>query len=135
MANEIIKGMGFHHIGLKAKDFEKSCAFYKALGLKEVVGWSDPMKTIKMFDLGDGGKIELFSDGGDDYSENGKWVHFAVEVEDPKEAYEIALKAGATSMIAPKIVPLDSEPYKMSIYIAFVKGPDGEQIEFFKQVK
>lgn len=88
-----------------------------------------------MFDLGDGGKIELFSDGGDDYSENGKWVHFAVEVEDPKEAYEIALKTGATSMIAPKIVPLDSEPYKMSIYIAFVKGPDGEQIEFFKQVK
>ena len=50
-------------------------------------------------------------------------------------AYEIALKAGATSMISPKIVPLDSEPYKMSIYIAFVKGPDGEQIEFFKQVK
>ena len=31
MANEIIKGMGFHHIGLKAADFEKSLAFYKAL--------------------------------------------------------------------------------------------------------
>ena len=26
MANEIIKGMGFHHIGLKAKDFEKKFA-------------------------------------------------------------------------------------------------------------
>ena len=135
MANEIIKGMGFHHIGLKAKDFEKSKAFYRALGLKEVVGWSDPVKSITMFDLGDGGKIELFSDGGDEYSENGKWVHFAVAVENPAEAYEIALKAGAESMIAPKVVDLDSEPYKMSIWIAFVKGPDGEQIEFFKQVK
>ena len=50
MANEIIKGMGFHHIGLKAKDFNKSCEFYKALGLKEVVGWCDPVKEIKMFD-------------------------------------------------------------------------------------
>ena len=135
MANEIIKGMGFHHIGLKAKDFNKSCEFYKALGLKEVVGWCDPVKEINMFDLGDGGMIELFSDGGDDYSENGKWVHFALGVEDPAAAYEHALSIGATSMIAPKVVDLDSKPYKMSIWIAFVKGPDGEQIEFFKRVK
>ena len=35
MANEIIPGMGFHHIGLKAADFQKSVAFYKALGLRK----------------------------------------------------------------------------------------------------
>ena len=46
MANEIIQGMGFHHIGLKAADFQKSVAFYKALGLKEVVGWGEGEKEI-----------------------------------------------------------------------------------------
>jgi catechol 2,3-dioxygenase-like lactoylglutathione lyase family enzyme len=31
MANEVIKGMGFHHIALKCKDIEKSLQMYKAL--------------------------------------------------------------------------------------------------------
>ena len=63
MSNDIIKGMGFHHIGLKAADFEKSLAFYKALGLKEVVRWGEGEKTIAMLDLGDGGRLELFANG------------------------------------------------------------------------
>lgn len=134
MANDIIKGLGFHHIGLKAADFEKSQKFYKALGLKEIVRWGESEKEIVMFDIGNGGRIELFANGGDEFAECGKWVHFAMGVEDVEEAYNIALAAGATPHIAPKIVPLDSTPEKISINIAFVKGPDGEQIEFFKQV-
>ena len=134
MANDIITGMGFHHIGLKAADFEKSLAFYKALGLKEVVRWGEGEKTIAMLDIGDGGRIELFANGGDEFSENGKFVHFAMKVDDVEKAYETALAAGATPHIAPKVVPLDSKPERISINIAFVKGPDGEQLEFFKQV-
>jgi len=134
MANEIIAGMGFHHIGLKAKDLEKSLRFYKALGMKEIVRWGEGEKEIVMLDLGDGGRIELFANGGDEFSENGKWVHFAVAVDDVDAAYELALANGALPHIAPKTVPLDSRPEKISIHIAFVKGPDGEQVEFFKQV-
>ncbi len=134
MANEIIPGMGFHHIGLKAKDLEKSLRFYKALGLKEIVRWGEGEKEIVMLDLGDGGRIELFANGGDEFSENGKWVHFAVRVDDVDAAYELALKNGALPHIPPKTVPLDSRPEKIAIHIAFVKGPDGEQLEFFKQV-
>lgn len=130
--NEIIKGMEFHHIALEAQDFEKSLAFYKALGMKEVARWGTPEKTIAMLDLGDGGRVELFSDGGDKFSEMGKWVHFAVAVNDVDSAYEIALAAGAEPMTPPKTVPLNSVPEKMTIRIAFVKGPDKEQIEFFK---
>ena len=132
--NEIIKGMGFHHIALEAADFEKSLKFYKDLGLKELVRWGTPEKTIAMLDVGDGGRIELFSDGGERFSEMGKWVHFALSVDDVDKAYETALKAGAEPMIAPKTVPLDSKPEKMTIRIAFVKGPDKEQVEFFKVV-
>ena len=134
MANDIIKGLGFHHIGLKAADFEKSQKFYKALGLKEIVRWGEGEKEIIMFDIGNGGRIELFANGGDEFAECGKWVHFAMGVEDVEAAYNIALAAGATPHIAPKIVPLDSTPEKISINIAFVKGPDGEQLEFFKEV-
>ena len=65
MANEMIKGMGFHHIGLKVADFAKSRAMYNALGMKEVCGWGEGDKEIVMFDLGDGGRIELFAGGGD----------------------------------------------------------------------
>lgn len=132
--NEVIKGMGFHHIALEAADLEKSLAFYKALGMKEVARWGTPEKTIVMLDLGDGGRIEIFSDGGEKFSELGKWVHFAVAVDDVDKAYEIALAAGAEAMTPPKTVPLDSVPEKMTIRIAFVKGPDKEQLEFFKVV-
>ena len=132
--NEIIKGMGFHHIALEAADFEKSLVFYKALGMVEIARWGTPEKTIAMLDIGDGGRIELFSDGGEKFSETGKWIHFALSVDDVDSAYETALLAGAEPMMPPKTVPLDSKPEKMTIRIAFVKGPDKEQLEFFKLV-
>lgn len=134
MANKIVKNMGFHHIALKASDFEKSLKMYKALGMTEYARWGDSEKTIALLDIGDGGKIELFSNGGDEFSENGKWNHFAMKVDNVDEAYEIALKAGFKPHIAPKVVPLDSSPEKLSINIAFVIGPDNEQVEFFKEV-
>ena len=88
-----------------------------------------------MLDLGDDGRIELFANGGDEYAVNGKWVHFAIGTEDVDGMYEKALAAGATPLIAPKTVPLESTPYRTAIHIAFVKGPDGEELEFFQELK
>ena len=134
MANEIIKGAGVHHIALMATDFEKSLAFYKALGFKEVVRWGDEVKTIAMLDIGDGARVELFSNGGDEYPACGKWAHLAVRVDDVEAAFDIAVKAGGVPKIYPKVVPLDSTPEKMSINIAFVYGPSGEELEFFREL-
>ncbi len=135
MANEKIPGLGFHHIGLKAADFEKSKAFYSALGMKELASWGEGDERITMFDLGNGDRIELFASGGDEFSANGKRIHFAMSVEDVDAAFSVALEAGARPKIYPKTIDLDSTPYPMSIRIAFVYGPDGEELEFFKQVK
>lgn len=135
MANSVIPGMGFHHIGLKANDFDKSLAFYEALGMTCIARWENASGPIAMLDLGDGGRIELFGDGGEAFSENGKWVHFALGVPDVAAAYEVALAAGAESQSAPRDLALQAEPKAMTIRIAFVKGPDGEVIEFFHQVK
>ena len=135
VANDIINGLGFHHIGLKARDFEKSLQFYKALGMTCIARWENAAGPIAMLDFGDGGRIELFGDGGDEYSENGKWVHLALAVADVSAAYETALAIGAQPHSAPRDLDLKAEPADITIRIAFVKGPDGEVIEFFRQVK
>ncbi len=131
MANEIIKGMGFHHIALKTSDIEKSLAMYKALGLCEVARWGENEGLVVMLDIGDGGRIELFANGGDEFAVNGKWQHFALSVEDVDFAYNSALKAGFKPYMEPSVVTLSPD---MKINIAFVSGPDDEQVEFFKEV-
>lgn len=126
---------GFHHVGLKYADLQRSLDFYLGLGLHEVVRWGDEGNEIVMLDLGDGGRIELLPHGGDEFSPNGKWLHFAIAVDDVDASYEKALSLGAISSRPPKTVPLDAKPLPIGIRIAFVKGPDGEEIEFFKQVQ
>lgn len=133
MANEIIAGCGFHHIGLRVRDYQKSIEMYRAIGLKEIVGWTSGDREIRMFDLGDGGRLELFSTGTENMPE-GCWMHFAMKADDVEEAFRTAVAAGFTPITAPKIVPLDSHPEKITIQCAFVAGNDGEQIEFFKQI-
>ncbi len=133
MANEILKNLGFHHIALRCSNIEKSLTMYKALGMTEKVRWGENEKLIVMLDIGNGDIIELFADGGDKYAEEGKWQHFAMTTDNVEKAYETALKAGFTPLTAPKTVPLNSSPEKMEITVAFVKGPDGEQVEFFKE--
>ena len=124
---------GFHHIGLKCQNIEKSLAMYQALGMKEVMRWGAGRKLVVMLALGDGGRMELFADGSEEFSPNGKWVHFAVKVTDTVAAYEKALEIGFTSKMEPTVVPLAAQPEPTPIHIAFVCGPDGEQVEFFRE--
>lgn len=135
MSNEIIKGMGFHHISLKASNYNRSLKFYKSLGMKPVVEWGEIGKRICMLDVGDGSRIEIFESPNENFDENGRWNHFALCVQDVDKAYCTAISFGAVSISGPKIMNLDdAKPSRMTIYVAFVEGPDKEQIEFFKQV-
>lgn len=134
MANQVIKNSGFHHVALRCKDIEKSIAMYEALGMREVLRWGEGEKLIVMLDVGNGDRLELFANGSDFYSENGKWQHVALDVEDVEKAFNIALEAGFVADIYPKLAPLDSKPYKTTLNVAFVKGPDGESLEFFKEL-
>lgn len=127
--------LGFHHVALKCKDFEKSIAFYRALGLEEYARWNGGAREIALMKMSDGGMMELFSDGGDMYPEEGKYVHFALASQDVEGDYERALKAGAKPHIAPKTVVPGAVPVALSLHLAFVKGPDGEQIEFIKSTE
>lgn len=134
MENAKIIGLGFHHIALKCANIKKSLSMYTALGMKEVLRWGEGDRLIVMLDVGDGGRIELFANGSDAYSPMGKWVHFALHADNVDAAYETALATGFASKTAPRVVPLESAPYKTAINIAFVIGPDGEEVEFFREV-
>ncbi len=133
MANPRIKGIHYAHAAIVAKDFDKSLEFYKALGFTPYVTWGEGRGRIMLLDIGDGSKIELFAKGGDEYAVNGKLLHLAFAVENVDEAYRVALEAGATSLIPPTDKPLESSPKRITLRLAFVAGPDGEQIEFCKE--
>lgn len=131
MAN--IKGV--HHIALNASDFDKTIAFYtEGLGLKLFRAWSNPEKRIAMVQLEEGPCLEIFSNAAPRTmvdTEAGNYIHLALLVEDVQAAFDRALAFGAEVKIAPKKVTLPSEP-PMNVELCFVKGPDGEEIEFFK---
>ncbi len=133
MANEIIKGMGFHHIALKAVDFEASLKFYEALGMKFYTQWCEGDGRIAMLDLGDGGILELFAGGAEGANTN--YIHFAMKVDDVDAAYATAIAAGAKPKSEPKVVPLNSAPVKLTLNCGFVYGPSGEELEFFRIVE
>lgn len=124
---------GIQHIALKASDFEKSKAFYTALGLKPLVGWGEGKGEVLMLDTGCG-IVELFATDTD-FPAIGRFNHIAFNVADPaevKEMYDLALSIGAQPQQEPKSVPLtNARPYAICITCAFVYGPDGESVEFF----
>lgn len=134
--NTKVPGLAIAHLALKATDFEKSYKFYtEGLGMTPYLTWGEGAKRIQMLKFGGGaGILELFAGGSDELPEMGKYVHFAYSVEDIDAAYATALAAGAKPLTPPKTVDLDSKPEKRSIRIAFVYGPDNEQIEFFKEL-
>lgn len=132
--NKIVNGMGFHHIALKCKDFDKSVKFYEALGCTVRVTWGEGKNRAAMIDLGDGGCIELFAGGTGEKTESddqsGEWIHLALACDDPDAAFAAAIAAGAVERTAPFDTVITSEP-PIPVRIAFVYGPDREVIEFF----
>ena len=134
MANDIIKGMGFHHLSLYASDFDKSLAFYQKLGMSVYTAWGEGDSRIALLDTGDGSLLELFAKPGMSVPAEGRFQHLALHVENVEAALNTALAAGATLQMPVTVMDLDSHPRKITIQIAFVKGPDGEVLEFIKQL-
>ncbi len=138
--NTKIPGMAIAHIALKASDFERSVKFYTDLGMEPYLSWGEGDKRVQMLKFGGGaGILELFAGGikSDSVSEAdaGKYIHFAYAVEDVEAAYNTALAAGALPKVAPKIATPGTYPEAISLNVAFVYGPDGEELEFFKEIR
>lgn len=138
--------------GIIASDVEKSAAFYKALGFKEVEGFDVPVEMgeksgltdrnkpfhVRVFQLGDGDdatNVKLMQFAGTTIPKTDKtYIHsgFGVQyltlyVDDMDAAVARARKAGAA--------PLAEGPYKLppnfpeGIWLTCVRDPDGNIVE------
>jgi len=127
-----MKFNGYHHIGLAVRDTEKSLEFYKKLGGIETFSfiYGDEGKSVYLVDIGGHAVVELLPFGTEEEEKNARFAHIAVETDDARAAYDLALKAGATPRSEPREMKLGT----MDVCIAFVYGPDKEVIEFFQVI-
>lgn len=131
--NETIGGGGFHHVAIRAHDFEASVKFYtEALGFTKKISWGENEKRAIMLDAGDGNYLEIFANGTNEPKPEGSIIHFALRTNNTDAAIERARAAGAEVTVGPKDLNIPSEPQVTPVRLAFCKGPDGEVIEFFQ---
>ena len=138
--NGTLKGGGFHHLAFRVQDLDASLKFYiDGLGCRRAYGWGKDARAeggtdsrAVMLDTGDGNYLELFGGGKPaDGSPEGVLLHFALRTTNCDVALEAARAAGASVTVEPKTVAIDGDA-PTEFRVAFVKGPDGEVIEFFQ---
>jgi glyoxylase I family protein len=133
--NPVVPGCGYHHVALRATDFEATLRFYmEGLGCRLAYQWGEGDRRAAMLDTGDGNYIEVFAGGKRQPGEpmpEGALLHFALRTEDCDLATERARAAGAEVTMEPKSLDLPGTP-PVPVRIAFCRGLDGEIIEFFQ---
>lgn len=144
----------FHHIALWTRDFDTTVRFYReGLGLMPIYGFGEAGKRAAIFRCGPDastpvghGHVEVFERlEQEDTPPEARLMHFALSTDDVDGMYARALEAGATSRTEPRDVDLDNTvkgidggaespavSRRFTPRIAFVNGPNGEIIEFFK---
>jgi glyoxylase I family protein len=137
--NTVLSGSGFHHIALRARDFEKSFKFYtEVLGFTLAHQWGEGPGRIALLDMGDGNYVELFASTPEQTPAEGAeipapypwpYFHLAIRSVDVPADIERVRAHGCTITVEPKSVPVGN-PSK-TIHVGFFLGPDGETLEFF----
>ncbi|SFE19395.1 glyoxylase I family protein [Paenibacillus algorifonticola] len=130
--NAKIGGGGIHHIALRAYDFEATVKFYtEGLGFTPRHSWGEGDGRVIMLDSGDGNYLEVFAGGKAPVADEGSYFHLAYRSENIELAVQSAVAAGAVVTVETKEVVLGDNP-PTPVKIAFVKGLNGEIIEFFQ---
>ena len=135
--NRVLSGAGFHHIALRARDFEKSLAFYTdGLGFPVAHQWGEGAGRIALLDIGDGNYVELFASAPGQSPPEGDapapwpFFHLAFRSSDVDADIAHVRALGCQITVEPKSVPVGSK----TIRVGFFLGPDGEVLEFFDTV-
>ncbi len=124
---------GYHHVALRAHDFEASVKFYReGLGLSEVLAWGESAGRAVMLDVGGGSRLEIFAGGSGSPPAEGAFLHVAFSTADCDAALARARNAGGRVTKEPTNVTIEGRPRPAVVRIAFCTGPDGEVIEFFQ---
>ncbi|MBS13610.1 MAG: glyoxalase [Gemmatimonadetes bacterium] len=128
--NAAIGGGGFHHVAIRAYDFDASVKFYtEVLGFTEKIAWGEDRGRAVMLDTGDGNYLEIFANGEEGSKPEGAIIHFALRTNDVDGVIAKARSAGCEVTVEPKDLTIQSRPAPTPLRLAFFKGPDGEIIE------
>jgi len=128
---------GFHHVAIRARDFDKSVSFYTdVLGFTPKIAWKHKPDRAIMLDTGDGNYLEIFErpDQAPPPKDEGAILHLALRTDDTDAMLEKARAAGCDVTTEPRAVEiLDTIAGRpVPVRIAFFKGPDGEVVELFQ---
>ncbi|HEY5753483.1 MAG TPA: VOC family protein [Chthoniobacterales bacterium] len=125
---------GFHHIALRAADYEGACSFYSdILGFKKKISWGEGDRRGVMLDTGDGNYVEIFAGGSPAPQPDGAILHVAFRTDDTAALLERVRAAGYEVTEETRVVDIPSaEIGVVPVKIAFFKGPTGEIIELFE---
>ena len=131
---------GIHHVAMKVADFDRTLAFYQALGMTVDLAWGakgpDGDGRAAMLACGRGANIEVFAGGPVGGRPEGQWMHVALETDDCDAAWDRAMAAGAKPQSDKPFnaeIKRDGQP-SVHVRIAFFYGPDGEIVEFFQKL-
>lgn len=128
---------GFHHVAIRARDFDKSVSFYTdVLGFTPKIAWKQKPDRAIMLDTGDGNYLEIFErpDQAPPPKDEGAILHLALRTDDTDAMLEKARAAGCHVTTEPRAVDIPDTIADRSVpvRIAFFKGPDGEVVELFQ---
>lgn len=126
---------GIHHFSLHPttpEQYDKTVEFYCGLlGCGTIRAWDVNGRRGAFIDLGNSIlELGLRDDGVETY---GAVHHIALSVEDLDEVLEHLAQAGYVSENGPHVGELPTVP-PFRAYVAFVKGPCGEDVEFFQEI-
>jgi len=139
--NPTIGGGGFHHVAIRARDFDAAVSFYTdVMGFVPAVAWKLADGTrATMLDTGDGNYLEIFERPNQAPPPKGTEhaiLHFAIRTSDVGAATERARGAGCEITMEPKDVDIantvEGRPTPVPVRIAFFRGPEGELVELFE---
>ena len=130
--NKTVKGCGFHHISITTHQFEESVKFYRdLLGMEVVKEMQLGERRLIQLDIGDGTLVEL-SDPTPETAEMPNSLvplnHLGLVADDIVAAVELVRAAGYPITVEPRELNTGETPMRL----AFVKGPNGESIEFMQ---
>lgn len=136
--NTVFSNCGYHHIALRARDYERSLAFYtEGMGFPVAHQWGEGETRIALLDMGDGNYLELFAsapgqspDAGGDVPPPWPYFHLALRTSDVDSDIEKVRALGCTITVEPKSVGVNGK----TIRVGFFLGPDGEVLEFFQHL-
>jgi catechol 2,3-dioxygenase-like lactoylglutathione lyase family enzyme len=124
-----IEALGLSHVAIECSDLEKSLAFYRdTLGFEPYAALGGAAKLS----IGNNTFVELFPLDGSAADGRSPIKHFSVAVESIESA-AADLTAMGVEVRGPFTLNADN-PELPTRAIAFINGPDGEEIEFVEPV-